>query len=122
MSDQPRPRAGWKRPPLRTVTPARAFVFLSVLTFLLAAGSYWLSVRAVQGEVRSRASVVQLCQAGNTARAQQVTLWTHLVQISQPPPHETAAQKRQRQATIAGFLQFVRQVFKARDCTGSFNG
>jgi hypothetical protein len=101
---------------------ARAFVFLAVLTFLLAGASFWLSVRTVQGQIASRASVVQLCQAGNESRAQQVTLWTHLIAISQPPPHETAAQKRQRQALVTAFLQFVRKVFKARDCTGSFNG
>ena len=96
-----------------------AIVSLFILAFLLAAASFWLSVRTVQGQVASRASVVQLCQAGNEARAQQVTLWTHLVQISAPPTRETAAQKRQREALIAGFLGFVRQVFAKRDCGGS---
>src|SRR6266581_3653625 len=81
---------------------------LFVLAFLLAGSSFWLSVRTVQGQIRSRASVVQLCQAGNESRAQQVTLWTHLIAISQPPPHQTAAQKRQRQATIRKFLAYVR--------------
>jgi len=112
------------RLPFRPITrgAARAFVFLSVLTLLLAAAAYFFSVRAVQGEVRSRASVVQLCQAGNESRAQQVTLWTHLIQVSQPPPHETAAQKRQRQATIREFLGYVRTVFRARNCAASFRG
>jgi len=124
VSDQPHSWAGWARRPFRPISrgAARAVVFLFALTFLLSAGSYWLSVRAVHGEITNRATVVQLCQAGNDSRAQQVTLWTHLIAISQPPPHETAAQKRQRQATITGFLQFVRKVFKARDCTGSFGG
>jgi hypothetical protein len=101
---------------------ARAFVFLAVLTVLLSGAAYFFSTRAVQGEIASRASVVQLCQAGNESRAQQVTLWTHLIAISQPPPHETAAQKRQRQATIRQFLAYVRTVFAPRDCTGRFNG
>lgn len=120
MSDQP---GRWRRilAPISRGA-ARAFVFLSVLTFLLAAGSYWLAVRAVHGEVTNRATVVQLCETGNDFRAQQVTLWTHLIATSAPPPHQTTAQKRQRDAFIAGFMQFVRKVFKARDCTGSFRG
>jgi hypothetical protein len=86
VSDQPRLR------PFRTVGrgTAQAIVFLFALAFLLSGASYWLAVHAVQGEVTSRASVVQLCQASNESRAQQVTLgptcrW-------HPPPHETAAQ------------------------------
>jgi hypothetical protein len=65
---------------------------------------------------------VQLCQAGNESRAQQVTLWTHLIEISAPPPHETAAQKAARAKLIAGFLAYVRQVFAPRDCAGNFSG
>jgi hypothetical protein len=100
----------------------RAFVYLAVLTFLLAGGSFWLSVRTVQGQVANRASVVQLCQAGNDSRAQQVTLWTHLVAISAPPPHETAAQRAVREVRVRQFLGYVRQVFAPRDCTARFNG
>jgi hypothetical protein len=95
-----------------------AIVSLFALAFLLAAASSWLSVRTVRGEVANRASVTQLCQAGNESRAQQVTLWTHLVQISAPPQHETAAQKRQRQALTRQFIGYIRQVFAPRDCTG----
>src|SRR5690348_4538331 len=95
---------------------AQAFVFLSVLTLVLAGASSWVSVRAVQEQVRSRASVVQLCQAGNESRAQQVTLWTHLVSISAPPPHETAAQKAVREARVREFLGYVHQVFAPRNC------
>ena len=103
----------------RTVSQgtARAFVILAAVAVIIAGASSWLAVRAVQGEIRSRASVVQLCRAGNEARAQQVTLWTHLVQISAPPPHQTAAQKTQRARTIAAFLAYVRHVFAARDCS-----
>ncbi len=124
MTDQPHSRAGWARLPFRPISrgAARAVVVLFVLAFVLAGSSFWLSVRTVQGQIRSRASIVQLCQAGNESRAQQVTLWTHLVAISRPPPHETAAQKQQRQATVRVFLQFVRKVFKARDCAVSFKG
>jgi hypothetical protein len=124
VSDQPHSWAGWVRAPFRPISrgAARAFVVLSVLTLLLAGASSWLSVRTVQGQIRSRASVVQLCQAGNESRAQQVTLWTHLVQVSAPPPHQTAAQRKQRQALTRQFLAYVRKVFAPRDCTGRFNG
>jgi hypothetical protein len=124
MSDQPHSRAGWLRRAFRPITPgaARAVVVLFVLAFLLSGASWWLSVRAVQGEFANRATVLQLCETSNGFRAQQVTLWTHLIAISPPPPHETAAQKQRRQELIAGLLAYVRKVFKARDCTGSFNG
>ena len=103
----------------RTVSQgtARAFTVLAVVAVLVAGASSWLAVRAVQGQIQSRASVEQLCQAGNDSRAQQVTLWTHLVQISTPPPHETAAQKAQRAKTITAFLRYVRHVFAARNCS-----
>lgn len=118
-------RAPERRPnPFRPISrgAARAVVTLFALTFLLSGAAYFFSIRAVQGQIRARASVVQLCQAGNESRAQQVTLWTHLVAISAAPPHETAVQQRQRQATIAAFLAYVRQVFAPRDCTASFKG
>ena len=124
MSEQPHSWAGWVRGPFRPISTgaARAFVVLSVVTLLLSGAAYFFSTRAVQGEIRSRASVVQLCQAGNESRAQQITLWTHLVAISRPPPHETAAQKQQRQATIRVFLGYVRKVFAPRNCSASFKG
>jgi hypothetical protein len=100
----------------------RAIVSLFILAFLLSGASWWLSVRAVRGEFANRATVLQLCETSNDFRAQQITLWTHLIAISTPPPHETAAQKRQRQALIAEFLGFVRKVFAPRDCTANFDG
>ena len=117
------PRRGHHRPfsPM-TRGAARAVVFLFALSFLLAGAAYVLSVRAVQGEVHSRASVVQLCQAGNESRAQQVTLWTHLIQISVPPPHQTPAQKAQRAALTGAFLRYVRQVFAPRNCAANYGG
>jgi hypothetical protein len=120
MSDQRRAR--WLRRPFLPITrgAAHAFVFLSVLALVLAAASSWVSVRAVQGEISSRASVVQLCQSGNESRAQQVTLWTHLVAISTPPPHETAAQRAIREARVRQFLGYVREVFAPRDCAANF--
>lgn len=120
MSDPPRPQRRASR--LRLFTPmtrgaARAVVFLFILAFLLSAATFWLSVRAVQGEIANRATTAQLCQSGNDSRAQQVTLWTHLIAISAPPPGQTAAQAKQRDATIRSFLDYVRQVFAPRDCS-----
>ena len=99
-----------------------AVVFLFILTFLLAGASSWFSIRAVRGEVSNRATITQLCETGNGFRADQVTLWTHLVAISSPPPHETAAQKAARAKTVRAFLAYVRKVFKPRDCTASSEG
>lgn len=115
-----RPARGPKGDPGKPGMPRAvryAFVFVSVLTLLLAGASYFFATRAVRGEVASRASVVQLCQAGNDSRAQQVTLWTHLVTLNTPPPRETAAQKQRRLALTRRFLAYVRTVFKPRDCT-----
>src|SRR6516162_7693555 len=94
---------------------ARAIIVLFALSFLLSGASWWLSLRAVNGAVTSRASVMQLCQAGNDARAQQVILWTHLIATAVPPAHETPAQRQQRQAVTARFLAYVRGVFAPRD-------
>src|SRR6266571_1445000 len=118
VSDQPHSWAGWQRLPFRPITrgAARAFVFLSVVTLLLSGAAYFFSTRAVRGEVANRATVVQLCETGNGFRAQQVTLWTHLVAISAPPPNETPAQKQKRQALTREFLAYVRTVFAPRDC------
>jgi hypothetical protein len=108
--------------PFMTRGARYSVVFLFVLSFLLAGGSYWLSVSATHNAVANRASIVQLCQAGNESRAQQVTLWTRLVAISQPPPHETAAERRQRAKTIRVFIAYVRRLFAPRNCTGRFSG
>ena len=111
----------WVRGPI-TSGAVHAIVALFILSFLLAGASFWLSVRTVQGQITSRASVTQLCQASNESRAQQVTLWTHLVQMSTPPPHETPAQKQKRVALTRQFLAYVEKVFMSRDCTASFKG
>ena len=97
-------------------------VFLFVLSFLLAGAAYRLSVSAVQGEIRSRASIVQLCHAGNDSRAQQLTLWAHIVAVSQPPPGQTAAQQQQRRASIRAFMAYVHKVFAPRNCATRFKG
>lgn len=124
MTDQARGPQGERgeRGPGMPAGVVRGFVFLSVLALLLAGASSWFSVRAVQGEVATRATITQLCETGNEFRADQVTLWNHLVVISAPPPHETAAQKAARAKTVRAFLAYVRKVFAPRDCTASSAG
>jgi hypothetical protein len=117
----------WGRPspdgmPFMTRGARYSVVFLFILSFLLAGASYYLSTSAVRGEVGSRASVVQLCRAGNESRAQQVTLWEHLVAISPPPPHQTARQRARRLAVTRAFLAYVRHVFMPRNCAAKFSG
>jgi hypothetical protein len=99
-----------------------AIVMLFAVSFALAGLSFAASVHAVRGEIASRASVVQLCKAGNDLRGQQIVLWTHIVQISQPPPGQTAAQKAARGRLIAGFIGYIHRVFAPRDCAGRYGG
>jgi len=124
VTDQARGPRGERgeRGPGMPVAVMRGFVFLSLLTLLLAGASSWFSVRAVRGEVSNRATIMQLCETGNDFRADQVTLWTHLAAISTPPPHETAAQTARRLALVRQLLAYVRKVFAPRDCTASSEG
>jgi hypothetical protein len=101
---------------------ARAVVVLFALSVLLSGAAWWLAVRAVDSGISSRASIMQLCQSGNEARGQQVVLWTHLAAISAPPPRETPAQEKQRQAALTRFLAYIRHVFAPRNCTASLKG
>ena len=117
-SEQPPQELKWHHNLFGPITSgaARAVVVLFILAFLLAGAAYWLSVRAVRGEVANRATVTQLCLSGNESRMQQITLWTHLVAISAPPPHETPAARARRAELTREFLAYVRKVFAPRDC------
>lgn len=99
-----------------------AVVVLFILTVALSGLAYWLSTSAINRAVANRASVVQLCQLGNESRAQQITLWTRLVAISPPPPHQTPAQAQQREKIVREFLGYVRTLFKPRNCAGKLGG
>ena len=101
----------------------RAFITLLVISFAIGGANLLFTAREVSATraagiaaVRAAASVVQLCQSGNEFRAQQVTLWEHIIAISQPPPHETRAQKRARLATVRAFGAYLHQVFAPRNC------
>lgn len=114
---------------LADVTPgaARGLLYVLVLVFLITGGSYYQSshainrVAAVSATVTSEHRVqIYACRLGNDSRAQQVTLWTHIAQIAAGPPHETAPQKRARQAKLAAFLAYVRGIFAPRDCAAIY--
>lgn len=101
----------------------RAFITLLVISFMIGGANLLFTARQVndvraaeQASARSAASVVQLCQLGNQARAQQVSLWEHLVTVAAPPPHETRAGRRRRLATARAFIGYVHKVFAPRNC------
>ena len=107
----------------------RAVIFLFVFALALAAGNLVFTAREVStvrvAEVRAAsaaASVAQLCQSENRQGAKQVILWERLIAISKPPPHETAAQRRQRLTLTRAFLVILRQIFTPRNCTGRLGG
>lgn len=107
-----------KRPHWPPVTAGARYAVaaLFVLTFLTSGASYLLSASAIHRAAATAASTLQLCQLGNESRAQQITLWTRIIVISQPPPHETVAQRRQRLAVVRAFIAYVHRLFAPRDC------
>ena len=99
-------------------------VFLFLFSLALAAGNFLFTSalvhRADVSRARAdanRASITQLCEAGNESRHQQIQLWTFLIAISRPPPHETPAAKAQREKVTRLFLAHIHQVFRPRNCT-----
>ena len=95
---------------------AYSIAFLFALSFLLAAGSYFLSVQAIRRATANTATITQLCMTGNDARAQQIQLWEFVISVSRPP-HETAAHRRRREATVRRFTTHLHRVFAPRNCT-----
>jgi hypothetical protein len=92
----------------------RLFIVFDVLLTVLLTGVGFIAVHA--GSQASQASSAQLalCEAGNVARAQQVKLWTHLLDLPAPKgaPPKTPAQVKQ----AAEFRVYLHQVFASRDC------
>ena len=106
------------RPPASVITPGARWsvIVLFCVAIGLTAGSYALTVSAIHRSERAAASEAQLCQAGNTAREQQIGLWSYIIHISRPPPHETAAQRAQREKTVRVFLAHLHKIFAPRNC------
>ena len=88
-----------------------------VLDLLLTAGIAVVAVQAHHANSAAAASgqtELALCQAGNVARAQQITLWSHLLSLSPAPGTRprSAAQEKQ----ITEFRAYIRSIFASRDC------
>ena len=94
-----------------------AVVFLFLLTLFLAAANLLFTSTLVGRVNATKASVTQLCEAGNEARQQQIDLWAFIIQISPPPPHETKAQAAQRRHVLHQFALHLHTIFAPRDCT-----
>ena len=93
-----------------------AVVFLFFLTLAIGTANLLFTSVLVNRVDVTKASVIQLCQSGNDARAQQVQLWEFVIHISKPPPHETPAHRAQRERTVAQFVTHLHHVFGLRNC------
>lgn len=107
---------------------AHAALFLFVFTLVLFAANLLFtahqvgSLRAVDtAAARNAASIVQLCEAINGNRAQQLILWDHIIAVAHAPPHETPAARAQRLAGLRAFGAFVHKVFAPRNCHAPFS-
>ena len=101
-----------------------AVVFLFLLTLAIGGANLLFTSALVNGvnvnSARARAnkaSITQLCQTGNESRAEQIDLWTFIIQISPPPPHETTAEAAQRLHVLHRFALRLHTIFRPRDCT-----
>lgn len=99
----------------------RAVLMLFIVTLVLFAVNVVFTAHEVNRAAAASASVVQLCQAGNEQRAQQVSLWDHLVLISRPPAHETRAAARARLAVTRAFVAYVHKAFAPQNCARKFS-
>ena len=113
-----RAAAAIRRAVVRPMTSGakRATITLLLISFAIGGANLLFTAREVNAVRRVQATAAQLCQAGNQARAQQVVLWSHLVVISKPPPHETVQARNQRVRTTRDFLAYVHRVFAPRNC------
>lgn len=94
-----------------------AAIGLLGLTLIVGGGNLWATydqvsaVRAATARAgHAAATVTQLCQAGNEARAQQTGLWNYIIHLSAPP--RTPVQR----ARVAQFERHLHQVFAPRNC------
>ena len=99
----------------RNQASALAILVMSITVCLV--GSYWLSLYAIHRASVNTVNVVQLCQSGNEARAEQRQLWNYIIAISQPPPHQTPAEKADHARRLLLFEAKLNKTFAPRDCT-----
>lgn len=102
----------------------RMTILIAISVVLDIALTVVLAIVAIQANSASssaaetRAASVVSCQASNQTRAQEVGLWTHLVNVSEAGPHpgQSAAQVAKSKVELAAFLAYVGQVFAPRNC------
>lgn len=120
MTPPPEPRAAaWlHRVFVRPMTSGakRAFVTLLAISFAVGGANLLFTARQVGSTRAAAASIAQLCQAGNEHDAKQIILWERIIAISQPPAHETPAQRARRLATVRAFEAYLHTLFAPRDC------
>ena len=80
-------------------------IYLTCLVLAGTGGAYWLAIH-------NAASVTQLCQAGNEARAEQIQLWQFVVHISKSAPHQAAQHAR----AVRAFEAYRHHVFRPSNC------
>lgn len=112
------------REPYMSRGTRQAIIFLFLLILALGAANLLFTSALVHrantnaaAARTAKASVTQLCQAGNEARQQQIDLWAFIIQISPPPPHQTKAQAKQREHVLHRFALRLHTIFAPRDCT-----
>jgi hypothetical protein len=88
----------------------RKFILFDVgLTVLLTALGGGV-VHAIQSAGHANSAQLALCQAGNVSRAQQINLWTFLINLSPPP------KTKQGKELITKFEAHLRSTFAPRNC------
>jgi hypothetical protein len=106
----------------------RRLVVIDILLTVAIAAATWVSAhaydtasQAADSASQLRTSTIVACQQANVARAENVQLWNHLLDMSasKPPPGQTAAQHAK---VIAAFRAYVATVFKAKDCEKLYRG
>lgn len=97
---------------------AARYSVLFLFLFALALGGLNLlfTSAAVHRVAQNAATITQLCESGNEFRAQQIHLWTFVVKLSPPPPHQTSAEAARREHVITVFLAYLNHVFAPRPC------
>jgi hypothetical protein len=97
---------------------AYSVIFLFVLGLLFSILGYWYSTTAVNRAIANTATLQQVCITSNDFRSREAHLWTFVLQISSqnPPPHETPAEKQQREAELKLFRAYLDRTFRLRNC------
>lgn len=90
-------------------------VTLTILVTVFALQAHNASAQASATVEQLHATQISACEIGNQTLAKEILLWTHLAALS-TTSSTTPAQRR----TDAELLAFIRQTFKARNCSAIY--